>query len=68
MFLKNHIDGFKKYWRRRRPGTSTAVNYASDVRIFFKWLTGRSPESITIHDVDRFIEWQQRYRQRPAHS
>ena len=59
MFLKNHIDGFEKYWRRRRPGTSTAVHYASDVRIFFRWAQGRSPELITAHDVDGFIEWQQ---------
>jgi site-specific recombinase XerD len=59
MFPKKHIDGFEKYWRRRKPGTSTAVHYTSDVRIFFNWATGRSPEAITVHDVDRFIEWQQ---------
>ena len=53
------IDGFEKYWRRRKPGSSTAVHYASDVRIFFKWAERRSPETITAHDVDGFIEWQQ---------
>ena len=23
MFPQKHIDGFEKYWRRRKPGTST---------------------------------------------
>ena len=59
MFPKQEIEGFEKYWRRRKPGSSTAVHYASDVRIFFKWINGRTPESITVHDVDGFIEWQQ---------
>jgi integrase/recombinase XerD len=66
MFPQQHIDGFKKYWRRRKPGTSTAVHYASDVRIFFKWANDLSPETITVHDVDRFIEWQQSLGRAPA--
>ena len=40
MFPKQQIDGFEKYWRRRKPGSSTAVHYSSDVRIFFKWAQG----------------------------
>jgi integrase/recombinase XerD len=59
VFPKQHIDGFEKYWRRRKPGSSTAVHYASDVRIFFKWAQGMSPDVITVHDVDEFIGWQQ---------
>lgn len=59
MFPQKHIEGFEQYWRRRKPGSSTAVHYASDVRIFFKWATGRSPEIINAHDIDHFIEWQQ---------
>lgn len=66
MFPQQHIDGFEKYWRRRKPGTSTTVHYSSDVRIFFKWATGLSPETITVHDVDRFIEWQQSLGRAPA--
>ena len=66
MFPKEQIDGFEKYWRRRKPGSSTAVHYSSDVRIFFKWLQGRSPESITVHDVDEFIEWQHSLGRAPA--
>ena len=59
MFPKHQIDSFEKYWRRRKPGSSTALHYASDVRIFFNWAQGRSPEAITVHDVDEFIGWQQ---------
>jgi integrase/recombinase XerD len=59
MFPKQQIDGFEKYWRRRKPGSSTALHYASDVRIFFKWAKGQPPEAITVHDVDEFIGWQQ---------
>jgi site-specific recombinase XerD len=59
MFPKQQIDGFEKYWRRRKPGSSTALHYASDIRIFFKWAEGQSPEAITVHNVDEFIGWQQ---------
>ena len=66
MFPKQEIDGFEKYWRRRKPGSSTAVHYASDVRIFFKWKNGRKPDSINVHDVDGFIEFQQSLGRAPA--
>ncbi len=66
MFPKQEIEGFEKYWRRRKPGSSTAVHYSSDVRIFFKWKNGRKPDSITVHDVDGFIEWQQSLGRAPA--
>lgn len=59
MFPEDDIDGFEKYWRRRKPGKSTAMHYASDVRIFFKWANDYGPEDITKHVVDWFIEWQQ---------
>lgn len=59
MFPKQHIDGFEKYWRRRKPGSSTALHYASDVRIFFNWAQDKPPDAITVHDVDEFIGWQQ---------
>ena len=59
MFPQQQINGFEKYWRRRKPGSSTALHYASDIRIFFKWAEGQSPEAITVHDVDGFIGWQQ---------
>ena len=31
MFPQNHINGFEKYWRRRKPNSSTAIHYSSDV-------------------------------------
>jgi hypothetical protein len=55
MFPKQQIDGFEKYWRRRKPGSSTALHYASDVRIFFKWADGKTLDTITVHTVDEFI-------------
>jgi site-specific recombinase XerD len=66
LFPQLGIDDFRKYWRRRKPGSSTAVHYTSDVHIFFKWIEGRSPEAITVHDVDRFIVWQQSLGHAPA--
>ena len=66
MFPKQEIDGFEKYWRRRKIGSSRAVYYASDMHIFFKWINGRTPEFIIVHDVDGFIEWQQSLGRAPA--
>ncbi len=59
MRSQTQIAGFEKYWRRRKPGSTTAVNYASDVRIFFQWAQGLPPEAVSVHDIDAFIEWQQ---------
>ncbi len=61
MFLEEQISSFEKYWRRRKPTSSTAVHYASDVRIFFRWAQGSTPELVTVHHVDEFIEWQLEY-------
>jgi len=52
MFPQEHIQDFEKYWQRRKPGTSTAVHYASDERTFFKWANDLSPGTITVHEVD----------------
>jgi integrase/recombinase XerD len=66
MFPDQEIAGYERYWRRRKTGSSTAVHYASDVRIFFKWVNGKTPKAISIHDIDEFIEWQQRLGRAPA--
>ena len=50
MLSKQEMDGFEKYWSRCKPGSSTVVHYASNVRIFFKSLNGRTPESISLMD------------------
>lgn len=57
MYPQEEIDGFEQYWRRRKPGRSTAVHYRSDVNIFFQWAQ-QSPAAITVHHIDQFIDWQ----------
>ena len=59
MLPEQQIDGFEQYWRLAFAVASTALHYASDVRIFFIWSQGQSPDSITVHDVDEFFGWQQ---------
>ena len=51
MFPEDEIDGFEKYWRRRKPGKSTSVHYASDVRIFLI-----AHRSIHLSDKSLFVE------------
>jgi hypothetical protein len=55
VYPKEEIDGFEQYWRRRKPGRSTAIHYRSDVSIFFQW-THKSLTAVTMHHVDRFID------------
>ena len=57
MYPQEEIDGFEQYWRRRKPGRSTAIHYRSDVNIFFRWAQ-QSPAEITVHHIDQFIDWQ----------
>ena len=57
MYPAEEIDGFEQYWRRRKPGRSTAIHYRSDVNIFFRWVQA-DPSTITVHHVDQFIDWQ----------
>jgi site-specific recombinase XerD len=66
MFPEEDIDGFEKYWRRRKPGKSTALHYASDAKIFFRWAHGYGPDDITVHAIDWFIEWQQSLGRAPS--
>jgi integrase/recombinase XerC len=66
VFPQADIDEFRRYWRRRKPGTSTALHYASDITIFFRWAVDVSPDAVTVHDVDRFIDWQRQLGRRPT--
>ena len=65
MFPKDEIESFEKYWRRRKPGRSTAIHYVSDATIFFNWAQ-QPPEAISVHQVDLFIEWQRGLGRAPA--
>lgn len=58
MFPQTEIEGFRRYWRRRKPHSSTAIHYTSDVTIFFEWVGEVAPLAITVHHIDQFIEWQ----------
>jgi len=57
VYPQEEIDGFEQYWRRRKPGRSTAIHYRSDVNIFFRWAQ-LPPVAITVHHIDQFIDWQ----------
>jgi integrase/recombinase XerD len=65
MFPQQEIEGFARYWRRRRPGRSTTIHYTSDVTIFFHWVQ-LPPAAITAHHVDQFIDWQRTLGRAPA--
>jgi len=65
MYPQEEIDGFERYWRRRKPGRSTAVHYRSDVNIFFRWAE-QLPAAITMHHIDQFIDWQRELGRAPA--
>jgi len=46
---------FNKWLRRRSPHATTSVEYTKDLRLFFDWVD-KSPNEITLRDVDAFIE------------
>jgi integrase/recombinase XerC len=46
---------FKKWLRRRSPHASTHNHYTYDLKRFFDW-RGKTPDAITLQDVDAFIE------------
>jgi site-specific recombinase XerD len=66
VFPQTEIDGFRRYWRRRKPHSSTAIHYASDVTIFFDWVGEVAPLAITVHHIDQFIDWQRGLGWKPS--
>lgn len=54
----NEIDRFVNAVRRRNPGADTAKSYRYHLRQFTQAVGDRSPADITLHDVDKFIEFQ----------
>jgi site-specific recombinase XerD len=46
---------FNKWLRRRSPHASTRRHYTNDLALFFDWV-GKSPNEITLRDIDAFIE------------
>ena len=53
--MLSEILRFNKWLRRKAPGTSTHIHYTSDLKLFFAW-AGKPPSSITMTDIDTFIE------------
>ncbi|MDY7076033.1 MAG: tyrosine-type recombinase/integrase [Chloroflexota bacterium] len=46
---------FNKWLRRRSPHAATHVHYTNDLELFFAWVD-KSPNEITLRDVDAYIE------------
>jgi hypothetical protein len=49
-----HAQRFDKWLRRRSPHAATPTHYLNDLKLFFAW-AGKSPNAITLHDVDAYI-------------
>jgi len=49
------IDCFVNWMRRRNPDARTWRDYSYDLKQFVAVVGDRPPESITLHDVDRFV-------------
>lgn len=59
------VQQFQKWLRRKSPHASTYIHYTNDVQLFFTWRT-QAPATITLRDVDAFIEHCQQRGQRIA--
>jgi site-specific recombinase XerC len=57
------IESFAKWLRRKSPHTTTVVHYTNDLELFFAWID-KPPNTITLRDVDAFIE----HSQQQGHS
>jgi len=49
---------FECYLKRRYGDRSTPKHYLSDLRIFIQHLDDRSPQQVTVQDIDHFIDQQ----------
>jgi hypothetical protein len=52
------IERFTRWLRRKVPHASTPIHYASDLELFFAWLT-KPPSDVKVQDIDAFIEHSQ---------
>jgi site-specific recombinase XerD len=53
------VQHFGKWLRRKNPRSTTQVHYLSDLKLFFTW-AAKSPEVITLRDIDAYVEHAQR--------
>jgi site-specific recombinase XerD len=52
------IERFEWYLNRRNKESSTAKHYISDLRIFIKTIGQKTPETVTVTDIDEFVDSQ----------
>jgi site-specific recombinase XerD len=52
------VERFGKWLRRKSPHTTTGRHYTNDLKLFFAW-ADKSPGTITLRDVDAYIEYAQ---------
>jgi len=57
--MLSEIESFVSWLRRKSPQSSTAVHYASDLKLFFAWLN-KPCQEVTVQDIDAFIEHSQK--------
>jgi site-specific recombinase XerD len=53
--MLSEIVRFNKWLRRRSPHAATHIHYTNDLELFFAWVD-KSPNEITLRDVDAYIE------------
>lgn len=56
--MLTEIESFVNWLRRRNPEARTWRDYGYDLRQFTASVGDRAPESVTFHDVDRFVTQQ----------
>jgi site-specific recombinase XerC len=56
--MLSEIESFVGWLRRKAPQSSTAVHYASDLKLFFAW-ANKPCQDIRVQDIDAFIEHSQ---------
>ena len=49
------VQRFGKWLRRKNPHATTQVHYLNDLKLFFAW-ADKVPQTITLRDVDAYIE------------
>jgi site-specific recombinase XerD len=66
MIMKADLDRFVRHLKRRHPNRSTAKHYISDLNIFARFVEHKSPQEVTINDMDAFVEEQSNRQLKPA--
>jgi hypothetical protein len=56
--MLSQIDEFVNWVRRRNPQARTWRDYSYDLQQFVNQVGERSPNQITLHDIDQFVDRQ----------